>query len=51
MADLGGSDPPENPSMKIWPDVGALMTATGGAFRFYADQLRPYLGRVPIFSR
>jgi hypothetical protein len=35
---------------EIWPDVGALMTATGGAFRFYADQLRPYLGRVPIFS-
>jgi hypothetical protein len=34
----------------IWPDVGAVMTATGGAFRFYADQLRPYLGGVPIFS-
>jgi hypothetical protein len=34
----------------IWPDVGAVMTATGGAFRFYAEQLRPYLGSVPIFS-
>lgn len=34
----------------IWPDLGAVMTATGGAFRFYADQLRPFLGSVPIFS-
>lgn len=34
----------------IWPDVGAILTATGGAFRFYADQLRPYLGDVPVFS-
>ncbi len=34
----------------IWPDVGTVMTCTGGAFRFYADQLRPYLGGVPIFS-
>ena len=34
----------------IWPDVGAIMTATGGAFHFYTDQLRPYLGDVPIFS-
>jgi hypothetical protein len=34
----------------IWPDIGSIMTATGGAFRFYADQLRPYLGGVPIFS-
>ena len=35
---------------RIWPDVGAILTCTGGAFRFYADQLRPYLGGVPIFS-
>ena len=35
---------------EIWPDVGGIMTATGGAFRFYADQLRPYLGRVQVFS-
>ncbi len=34
----------------IWPDVGAIMTATGGAFRFYTDQLQPFLGGVPIFS-
>ena len=34
----------------IWPDLGAVLTATGGAFRFYADQLRPYLGDVPTFS-
>ena len=34
----------------IWPELGAVMTATGGAFRFYADQLRPFLGSVPIFS-
>jgi hypothetical protein len=35
---------------EIWPDVGAILTATGGAFRFYTDQLQPYLGNVPIFS-
>jgi len=34
----------------IWPDLGAVLTATGGAFRFYADQLGPYLGDVPVFS-
>lgn len=34
----------------VWPDVGAVMTATGGAFHFYADQLQPFLGKVPIFS-
>jgi hypothetical protein len=34
----------------IWPDVTAILTATGGAFRFYIDQLRPYLGDLPIFS-
>ncbi len=35
---------------EIWPDLGAVLTATGGAFRFYTDQLRPYLGKLPIFS-
>ncbi|MFQ5635226.1 MAG: GH3 auxin-responsive promoter family protein, partial [Gammaproteobacteria bacterium] len=34
----------------IWPDVTAILTTTGGAFRFYADQLRPHLGDVNIFS-
>jgi hypothetical protein len=35
---------------EIWPEVGAILTATGGAFNFYTNQLRPYLGEVPIFS-
>lgn len=35
---------------EIWPDCGAVLTATGGAFRFYADQLKPYLGELPVFS-
>jgi len=35
---------------EIWPDVGSILTATGGAFRFYVDQLEPFLGGVPIFS-
>jgi hypothetical protein len=34
----------------IWPDVGAIMTATGGAFHFYTDQLQPFLSGVRIFS-
>ncbi|MFQ5634440.1 MAG: GH3 auxin-responsive promoter family protein, partial [Gammaproteobacteria bacterium] len=34
----------------IWPQLGAILTATGGAFRFYADQLQPYLGKTRIFS-
>lgn len=34
----------------IWPDLGAVLTATGGAFRFYTDQLKPLLGNVAIFS-
>ena len=34
----------------IWPQVTAILTATGGALRFYIDQLRPYLGDLPIFS-
>ena len=34
----------------IWPDLGAMLTATGGAFSFYVDQLQPFLGNVPIFS-
>lgn len=35
---------------EIWPDMGAVMTVTGGAFRFYADQLRPFLGDTTVFS-
>ena len=34
----------------IWPDLGSILTATGGAFRFYVDQLEPFLGGVPMFS-
>lgn len=34
----------------IWPDIGSILTATGGAFHFYVDQLEPFLGGVPIFS-
>jgi len=34
----------------IWPHVGAILTATGGAFHFYTEQLKPYLGDVKIFS-
>ena len=34
----------------IWPEVGAILTASGGSFRFYIDQLRPYLGGVPVYS-
>jgi len=34
----------------IWPDVGAILTASGGSFRFYIDQLQPYLGGVPVYS-
>lgn len=34
----------------IWPDVGCILTATGGGFRFYAEQLRPFLGNVPVYS-
>jgi hypothetical protein len=35
---------------KIWPDLGAILTATGGAFGFYIDQLRPLLDGVKVFS-
>jgi len=34
----------------IWPDLGAILTATGGSFRFYTDQLRPLLKGMQIFS-
>lgn len=34
----------------IWPAVGAILTASGGSFRFYIDQLRPHLGGVPVYS-
>jgi len=34
----------------IWPDIGSILTATGGAFHFYVDQLEPFLGDVPMFS-
>lgn len=35
---------------EIWPDLGCILTATGGSFRFYVDQLQPFVGDVPIFS-
>lgn len=34
----------------IWPDARAVLTATSGPFQFYADQLKPLLGDVRIFS-
>jgi hypothetical protein len=34
----------------IWTDMGAVLTVTGGAFRFYADQLQPFLGDAKVFS-
>ncbi len=34
----------------LWPDVGGVFTVATGPFRFYIDQLRPYLGEVPVFS-
>jgi hypothetical protein len=34
----------------IWPDLGAILTATGGSFRFYTDQLQPLLDGMRIFS-
>jgi hypothetical protein len=34
----------------IWPEVGSILTTTGGGFRHYADQLRPFLGDLPLFS-
>jgi hypothetical protein len=35
---------------KIWPKLGALLTASSGAYHFYTDQLEPYLGGVKILS-
>jgi hypothetical protein len=35
---------------EIWPELTAILTATGGSFRFYRDQLRPFLGNLPVFS-
>jgi hypothetical protein len=34
----------------IWPELGAVVTASGGSFRFYIDQLRPHLGGLPVYS-
>jgi hypothetical protein len=34
----------------IWPEVGAIFTAGSGTFRFYVDQLEPFLGNVPVLS-
>ena len=34
----------------IWPEVNAILTASGGSFRFYIDQLQPHLGGVPVYS-
>jgi hypothetical protein len=34
----------------IWPRLRAILTANSGAWRFYTEQLRPYLGGVRIFS-
>jgi len=34
----------------IWPHCGVVFTAASGTFRFYVEQLEPYLGGVPVFS-
>jgi hypothetical protein len=34
----------------IWPELGAILTANGGSFRFYIEQLRPHIGDLPVFS-
>jgi hypothetical protein len=34
----------------IWPEMGAILTATGGSFRFYIEQLRAHIGDLPVFS-
>ncbi len=34
----------------IWPELGSILTTTGGGFRHYADQLRPFIGDLPLFS-
>jgi len=34
----------------IWPELGCILTTTGGGFRHYADQLKPFIGDVPLFS-
>jgi hypothetical protein len=34
----------------IWPQLGGILTATGGSFQFYADQLRLFLEDLPVFS-
>lgn len=34
----------------IWPSVGTVISVGSGTFRFYVDQLQPYLGGVRVFS-
>ncbi|HWI61045.1 MAG TPA: GH3 auxin-responsive promoter family protein [Symbiobacteriaceae bacterium] len=34
----------------VWPETGVVLTAGSGAFRFYVEQLQPFLGGVPVFS-
>lgn len=34
----------------IWPHLRVVLCAGSGTFRFYTDQLKPYLGDVPVFS-
>lgn len=34
----------------IWPRLGVVFTAGSGSFRFYLEQLQPYLGDVPVVS-
>lgn len=34
----------------IWPEMRAILTANGGSFRFYIDQLRAHIGNLPVYS-
>jgi len=34
----------------IWPECGVVFTAGSGTFNFYVEQLKPYLGGIPVLS-
>lgn len=34
----------------IWPQCGVVFAAGSGTFRFYVEQLEPYLGGIPVLS-
>lgn len=35
---------------EIWPEARVVYTAGSGTFRFYVEQLEPYLGGIPVLS-